>query len=363
MHDLLQVQPLEGLLAAQGLIAREIIVSADALADDAALVGAVVDFVNDLHQRVFLTPGEYPQEASWSYSADYYFAQVINGGHGQYASNSRMRSRGLRDCRLGLQAMGASEYLAIFDAFLAIMAAGGPRAHGIQEGAGFGQKDPEIEALDQALFALQSLTATNAAWLRTLPNVRSLPQAELEPAYEALRAANPQFQARKDAAEARRAAFQQEDPTLRAAHACCAQEGATFKELTAGTPIGPNGSIGVDWGAISSAGFRWLRVIYGSYAEWRDGERALKGIYFYATSSAYPQPAGDGTVRAAIIARAQNGSCSPADLAQFYTRPLIEFTSLMARSMQARAALPTLQRYRCANRSLRDLLRRRWPRR
>jgi hypothetical protein len=327
IEQLLEVAPVEGVYASQGPISREILVSEDALDDDIELVQAVVDYVNDVQEQARLSSGEYPEEASWSYCADYYLAQVNNGGHGQYAHNSRMMPRGLRDCRLGLEAMGAHEYLAIFDAFLAIMAVGDERAQAIIDGSGFGDIDPEIESLDSRFFALSdAMTALNAAWLRSLPILKPLPRDQIGAAIEALGAANPLRDARSEASAAAQRKYESEDLTYVAAHACAAQEGATFERLTAGMPIGPDGKDGIEWGAISSAGFRWLRVIHGVVAEWRDDKRALKGIYFYETKGPYRAPVGDGKKRAEIMGRRKSSARSLPTLTDFYLLPLANLT-------------------------------------
>lgn len=327
---LLDVAPLDGVFAPQGVIATHILVDESTLGDDEALVQAAVDFVNHvLHNCAALVPGEYPAEANGSYFADYYLAQVNNGGHGQYAHNSRMAPATLRYCRDGLLAMGADAHLAIFDAFIAIMSEGGARAQSIVEGGGFGYTDPGIEELDNRFFALETMTALNAAWLRALPCLRALPRPEYEAAMDALAAANPMLQARKDKAAASRAKMEAEDPSYSAAHACCAQEGATFERFTAGNLIGPNGAVGIEWGALSSAGSRWLKVIYNSHAEWRDDKRGLKGYYFYETRSRYPAEVGDGARRTTIYARKPGRPASMQQIADFSLMPLANFSRLL----------------------------------
>lgn len=324
MKDLLEVPALEGLNAPQGLISPQIIVDAAALDDDEGLVYAVVDYVNRVQQEARLMPGEYPEEASWAYCADYYLAQVNNGGHGQYAFNSGMMSRGLRDCRRGLEAMGATENLEIFDAFLKIMSVDDDRAHSIAEGSGFGDIDPEISELDDRFFALgYKILELNAKWLRTLPMLAPLPATDKAAAFAALRERNPQAEARDHAAKQAQEKFEAEDETYSAAHACCAQEGITFERLTAGTHVG---DIGIEWGAITSAGLRYLRVINGAGAEMRDGERALKAIYFHSTRGAYRTPVGDGLRRTEIFARKQLPRAGTLDeVSSILALPLIEF--------------------------------------
>ena len=344
MKRLLDVPTPEGLNASQGLISPQIIVDAAELGNDEGLVYGVVDYVNRVQQDARLMPGEYPEEASWAYCADYYLAQVNNGGHGQYAHNSRMGSRGLRDCRLGLEAMGATENLEIFDAFLKIMSADDDRAHGIREGSGFGDIDPEISDLDDRFFELgYTILERNAAWLRTLPILAPTPRADMAAAFASLREKNPQAQAREDAAKQAQEKFEAEDETYSAAHACCAQEGITFERLTAGSHVG---DIGIEWGALTSDGLRYLRVIHGSGAEMRDKDRALKAMYFYATRGPYRLPVGDGARRAEILKRKQLPRAGSLDeISKILSLSLAEFTLIAAPDGKSAATLLSVAAY------------------
>ena len=154
----------------QGLIIGEILVPEAAAATDIDLVPAVVDFVNWAIGPAHLVLGEIAPEAFWSYHADYYLAQVNNGGHAQFAHNSQMGAQTLDNCRRGLIAMGATEYVAIFDGFMRIMTAGPGRAKAIQDGQRLRRDRFGHQASRQTL--LRTMTALNAAWLRTLPVFR-----------------------------------------------------------------------------------------------------------------------------------------------------------------------------------------------
>src|SRR5262245_39504537 len=106
----------------QGLIAAAIVVPQPALegaAEDVALANAV--FVNAMLEKAALQPGEFAPQAFYSHSADYYLAQVLNGGHGQYAHNSKWNETVVRAAAFGLSAMGAAGHLAILQRFAAIM--------------------------------------------------------------------------------------------------------------------------------------------------------------------------------------------------------------------------------------------------
>lgn len=326
MKSLLLVEPRTGVWAPQQPLLMDILVPADAIDDDEALIQGVIDFVNRLRECLIVSD-EYPAEADWSYWADYYFAQVSNGGHEQYAHNSGLAAVTLRDCRLGLHAMGAIEYLEIFDAFLdAIAERGADEVEGkgrsseqmriIPASLYGGAADGPMAPLDQRFFALNDMQAKNAAWLRTLPNLKAATHAEIDARFAAIEAANPAFAARKAVADANHAAFLKTDPTYRAAIACAAQEGATFDRLTAGNQIG---EIGIEWGAQASSGFRYLRIINDVRAEWRDGaDRALRGLYYYDTNSPRPADAGETAAHEGAVAVRKGPRATPEDLRALY---------------------------------------------
>src|SRR3954452_22579319 len=52
------------------------------------LTGAVVDYVNQIQRVGVFTRGELPAAAMQAYHADYYLAQVNNGGHSQFIGNT-----------------------------------------------------------------------------------------------------------------------------------------------------------------------------------------------------------------------------------------------------------------------------------
>jgi hypothetical protein len=338
-RDLLAVPVREGAFAPQGRIAADIFVRDEAIADDVELVQAVVDYVNRLRNECLLTPGEYPEEADWSYYADYYLSQVNNGGHRQYAHNSGLAPAALRDCRLGLQAMGALDYLAIFDEFLEIVS---EEKTGPDEALpeGLLPHDPRFDPLDKRFFALKDMLARNAAWLRTLSLLKPLPPAELDARFASLLAANARYRERQAENEAARRAYESEDPSYSAAHACAALEGATLERLTAGSFIDPAGQAGVEWGAYCSNGFRTLTIYWGDHAEWRDKERALKAIYHYDTRGSYPDIAGSGEARAEVVKdRAAYQAPAAAQLGEFYFLPLADMAKSLHRKGQIGALI------------------------
>ncbi len=282
-------------LEPQSLIAPDILVPENAAADDTDLVAGVIDFVNWAVDHASLVSGEIAPEAFWAYHADYYLAQVNNGGHGQFAHNSRMGEQTLDNCRKGLVAMGATDYVGIFDDFMAIMNGDVARAKAIQDGSGFGNVDPEIKELDRRFFALKTMTALSAAWLRGLPNLRPLPADRLNAEREAVIARNPLRTAREDYVRRDKERHAATDPIQIAARTTCAQEGITFERVNAGFPV-PGG---ISWGLQTSAGLRMLAI--GNSGATLRAEGSLRGQYFYETKTEYPVAVGDGALRRTLM--------------------------------------------------------------
>src|SRR5688572_1301035 len=72
------------------------------------LTEAIVSYVNDMQQVGVYAPRELPVKAMQAYHADYYLAQVNNGGHSQLIHNSHEQWPIIvADALAGLEAMGA----------------------------------------------------------------------------------------------------------------------------------------------------------------------------------------------------------------------------------------------------------------
>jgi hypothetical protein len=91
----------------KGRFCDEILVPAEALTDEsgANLVQAVVNFTNWAMSDAYLFPSEFPVEALCAYYADYYLAEVDNGGHAQWACNSDFHPLVVKCAGWGLEAI------------------------------------------------------------------------------------------------------------------------------------------------------------------------------------------------------------------------------------------------------------------
>ncbi len=69
-----------------------------------------------------LGPDDFPAVALQSYWADQYLGEVMNGGHKQFAHNTRLSVEAMTNTERGLEAFGEVEALATFRSFKAIVA-------------------------------------------------------------------------------------------------------------------------------------------------------------------------------------------------------------------------------------------------
>lgn len=133
----------------------------------------IFDFVNLMSQVGRYDLSEIPAVAMQSYHADYYFAQVYNGGHAQFVGNAGANiERILSDIDIGLLAMGAVQHHEVFSKLLRWIA---DNPAEVAKQTGFnGGISAELQELDTAYFSLsdkEPLSSLNASWVASLPIV------------------------------------------------------------------------------------------------------------------------------------------------------------------------------------------------
>ena len=238
---------------------REILIPASAIADDAAVyapVSAVVDFVNAVLHRGHYRRWEIPQAALDAYHADYYYAQVCNGGHSQFIRNSGMPDATLDDAEAGLAAMGATEMLAC----LREMRAWAREHIGeamIQDG--FETRAEALDTLDQRLYAADEDSGYHKAanrWLQGLSEIRVVPDAQWSTEVEAVIAANPNYRRRADDALIGRLGGELTDPfrTGLAFAGLISDPKHMVQGLTAGSFVTIDGEQTLLWGVRTDQG-------------------------------------------------------------------------------------------------------------
>lgn len=166
-------------------VLTEVLMTREAMdnSDITAVVQMNITILNHfLRTYRYLVP-EVAPESVQSYSVDFYCAQVKNGGHEQFAHNAQGMPNTWKFARDGLLAMGATQHLALFDRFKAIVDVGDKRAKGIIQRGGFGDVDAEVEDIDKEFYAVDDSTplrVLNAKWLRSLANLKTLAMGQLE---------------------------------------------------------------------------------------------------------------------------------------------------------------------------------------
>ncbi|WP_299843463.1 DUF4375 domain-containing protein [uncultured Roseovarius sp.] len=161
--------------------------------DPHPLVGAVIDYVNVLTSQGHFNRREIPVLAMAAYHADYYLAQVNNGGHSQFIHNSGANlPQTTADILYCLTEMDAEEYLLVFRIFNEWVQS---HPDDVARQTGFdGGRAARLDELDDMFYAVESdgsLREMIAAWISTAPNLLALPDAQVANARARLCAANP----------------------------------------------------------------------------------------------------------------------------------------------------------------------------
>lgn len=178
---------------------QNVVVSKDAFdtggEDSWKLVCNVVDFVNEMLARGAYRVDEIPARAIQAYWADYYLAQVVNGGHSQFMGNSRssgtdpefIQNSALAD----LRAMGAAGHCETLTEMIAWAEANSSEA---RKQSGFGNRAATLDALDKRFYAIDNkmpMAEISAAWIRTWPELTVVSECDYADAIEKAKQRNP----------------------------------------------------------------------------------------------------------------------------------------------------------------------------
>ncbi|MBR0975215.1 DUF4375 domain-containing protein [Bradyrhizobium japonicum] len=177
------------------------------------LTGAVVDYVNEI-QRVGVYSGrELPAVAIQAYHADFYLAQVNNGGHSQFIGNTgiAMLPTTSGDAVAGLKAMGASAQHQILQEMIAWVEAH-PGEAALQNG--FENRAAELNALDTRFYEaerLKPMTPLAARWIANWPELRAVAKEQYASEIERLAQLNPHLSQRRIWLGVRQISYQMTD--------------------------------------------------------------------------------------------------------------------------------------------------------
>lgn len=179
----------------EGLLAPDILVTNADLRDrdPDTLPGAVVRFCNWCVEEAGLIRDEVQPDAWLVYHSVFYVEQVRNGGHGQFAGNSKLRREILDDVEAGLEKLELRDLLAIFRRFRCAVDGDAALKRAIVEGGGFGETPQVIEELDNAFFHSpepQQFYRQASSWLQRTPTVVALTPRELRMRQDAIVANN-----------------------------------------------------------------------------------------------------------------------------------------------------------------------------
>lgn len=237
----------------------------DALPEDPhPLVDAVIDYVNILFNEGHFGRWEVPPLAIQAYHADYYLAQVLNGGHSQFTHNCGANLAVItEDVCDALTSMGATAYLDIFTPYTAWLRTNRDEARR-QTGFEGGRAAP-LETLDDAFFALEqtdTLRQNLAAWIAAAPNLVVVPDSRLAQARTEACATNPQFAARQRLKSIATLKMHLSDPTQVAISLACGTSqplGALIK-IGGGSYMEVGGAQEMCFSVQTTAGRRWAVI-------------------------------------------------------------------------------------------------------
>jgi hypothetical protein len=177
------------------------------------LTGALVDYVNDIQRAGVYTRDELPAVAMQAYHADYYFAQVMNGGHSQFVGNTgaAMFPTTSADALAGLKAMGASAQHQILQEMIAWVEAN-PGEAAAQNG--FAERPATLKALDGRFYEAerqQPMTPLAARWIASWLELQAVAPDEYAPEIERLAHLHPHWSQRRIWRNVRKIRFQMTD--------------------------------------------------------------------------------------------------------------------------------------------------------
>ncbi len=183
----------------QPIVSWSAVEAAQSGGDHYALVQAIVDFVNAMSHQGLYANSEIAGNAVQAYNADYYLAQVENGGHSQFIHNSRANASTTWPGALaGLRASGARRQARLLQKMIAWAEANPDDA---DEQTGFnGGRDDTLDRLDYGFFAAEKkspILESMARWILTWPDLYVVDDPGYPATIDRVAMANPQRGARQ----------------------------------------------------------------------------------------------------------------------------------------------------------------------
>jgi hypothetical protein len=162
------------------------------------VVQEIVAFVNAVSGEGLYERSEIPASALQAYHADFYLAQVNNGGHSQFIANSgRNLAHVLSDVRAGLVAMQAKAHLSVFEQMAAWVA---QNPDEVPKQTGFeGGRAPHLDRLDKQFYEAERaspMAPQSARWIASWPELKLVDDADYAEAMRRTLLMNPLRDAR-----------------------------------------------------------------------------------------------------------------------------------------------------------------------
>lgn len=237
----------------QGVINDEIVLpkSAAEHTDPAQIVLAADAWADALMNQAHFLPGEFAQEALWSFYTRDYLTQVNAGGHDQYFANRGSDEIALRSAQAGLKSMVADPHLEIFNLLLRLKRAKPQAVRKIAADAGYRSPKAAFKDLDKRFAELETkepLTVRHKTWLKSLRKVKIAPDAEMTGHLQRAAQANKLFPRRKMEIERVRAEQLRASAPFKAVKVLCDMAGLTitnfrpvgFAPMRSAWPDGPD---------------------------------------------------------------------------------------------------------------------------
>ena len=220
----------------QGLICDEMVLPQSAAdhSDPAQLVLAADAWVDALTNQALFLPGEFAQEALWSYYARDYLMQVNSGGHAQYFTNRGADEVALRCAQSGLKSMLADPHLELFNLQLRLKRLKPAVARKLAAEHNYRSVKAALRDLDKRFAEIEAkepLTTRHKTWLKSLRKVKIAPDAEMTGHLQRVAQANKLLPRRKMEADRVRAETLRASPEFRAVKALCDMAGLSISNF------------------------------------------------------------------------------------------------------------------------------------
>lgn len=228
------------------------------------ILAAIVEFSNHIRAAAQYANHELPQEVLGICYADYYLAQVNNGGHSQYVGNSgKGLSANIDFALTGLEAIGALEqYRTLAD--LKAWIAANPEEAAAQNG--FSSRAATLETLDRRFFDAEkrsSITDMAVRWIMSWSKLETVDDNRYGDRLKTLAALNPNFEKRRIWRASEQNRFNLSDKLqITVAVACGAVEPEPDVKIriNAGSYITFEGQSVIQWGVTTDKGLRYAIV-------------------------------------------------------------------------------------------------------